>query len=153
MVDNKTNSKPMDIYKKFSPNDFYQLHRCYFDGDAKIAAYLLKDEVVAREIGRYVIVSDQIDNGDYAIKCAHKDILKEVLLGHPNKLSKAMKAQPITIAKLKSSIRFLESLERDKQVQLSQTPKNKYLKGHLMAYSLVETEWKGAGKVTKLVGK
>ncbi len=153
MVDNKTNSKPIDIYKKFSPNDFYQLHRCYFDGKAKVAAYLVKDEVVAKDIERYAVLSEEIDNGEYTLKCKDKDTLKVVLLSHPNKLAKAMKAQPITITKLKSSIRFLASLERDKQVQLSQTPKNKYLKGHLMAYSLVETEWKGAGKVTKLVGK
>ncbi len=143
----------MDIYKKYSPSDFYQLHRCYFDGEAKFTAYLLKDEAVAKDTERYAVLSEECDNGEYTLKCKDKDILKALLLCYPNKLTRSMKAQPITISKLRSNIRFLERLGRDKKVPLSQTPKNRYLKGHLMAYSLVETEWKGRGKVTKLVGK
>ena len=143
----------MDIYKKFSSSDFYQLYRCYFDGEAKVTAYLLKDEAVVKDIARYAVLSEEFSNGKYTLKCKHKDILKALMLCYPNKLTSAMKAQPITITRLKSSIRFLESLGRDKEVSISKTPKNRYLKGHLMAYGLVETKWKGRGKVTKLVGK
>ena len=143
----------MDIYKKFSSSDFYQLYRCYFDGEAKVATYLLKDEAVVKDIARYAVLSEEFDNGEYMLKCKHKDILKALLLCYPNKLARAMKAQPITITKLRSNIRFLESLGRYKQVSFSNTPKNRYLKGHFMVYNLVETVWKGRGKVTKLIGK
>ncbi len=65
----------MDTYKKFSPNDFYQLHRCYFAGQAKIDAYLLRDEAVAKDMGRYAVLSEEIDNGQYTLKCTDKNIL------------------------------------------------------------------------------
>lgn len=122
------------------------MHRCLFEGSARVGKYVLDEPGVRESIEKLVFLELTSDECWVSIKVRDKELLRQAVIKNAKYL--VTKDRLFTAAQLDSFVRFLEKLLKNGELPVSEAPTSvgaKRTLKEMISFGHIEKEWVGRG--------